>query len=194
MNYYNRSRGQQQQLQRLMKVGMGLLGLCLVGYIVGPPLYYLLSESFTTAADRHVSSSSSACPICHCDCSSQPLFSLPDGWSNMTVTDCMKHDPDVSEEAEQGFIDLLSEELKLKEAEAQENQRRADMALLEAKKKSSQYQKEADKCNSGMDTCEEAREKAESALEAQKNLTAMWQQRAIQRGWKEPRVKLRAHV
>ena len=106
----------------------------------------------------------------------------------------MKHDPDVSEEAEQGFIDLLSQELKLKEAEAQENQRRADMALLEAKKKSSQYQKEADKCNSGMDTCEEAREKAESALEAQKNLIAMWQHRAIQRGWKEPRVKLCAHV
>uniref|UniRef100_A0A2N9IHZ6 Uncharacterized protein n=1 Tax=Fagus sylvatica TaxID=28930 RepID=A0A2N9IHZ6_FAGSY len=103
----------------------------------------------------------------------------------------------------EGFIDLLSEELKLKEAEAQENQRHADMALLEAKKKSSQYQKEADKCNSGMDTCEEAREKAESALEAQKNLTdvaaqknltAMWQHRAIQRGWKEPCVKLRAHV
>ncbi len=106
----------------------------------------------------------------------------------------MKHDPDVSEEAEQGFIDLLSQELKLKEAEAQENQRRADMALLEAKKKSSQYQKEADKCNSGMDTCEEAWEKAESALEAQNNLTAMWQHRAIQRGWKEPCVKLRAHV
>ncbi|RXH71703.1 hypothetical protein DVH24_025204 [Malus domestica] len=33
------------------------------------------------------------------------------------------------------------------------------MALLEAKKIASQYQKEVDKCSSGMETCEEAREK-----------------------------------
>ncbi|KAJ6401347.1 hypothetical protein OIU84_016709 [Salix udensis] len=39
----------------------------------------------------------------------------------------------------------------------------------------SQYQKEADKCNSGMETCEEAREKAEATLAAQKKLTAMWE-------------------
>lgn len=59
------------------------------------------------------------------------------------------------------------------------------MALLEAKKITSQYQKEADKCNSGMETCEEAREKAEAALMAQKKLTSMWELRARQRGWKE---------
>ncbi|KAL0362380.1 UNVERIFIED_CONTAM: hypothetical protein Scaly_1193200 [Sesamum calycinum] len=59
------------------------------------------------------------------------------------------------------------------------------MALLEAKKMTSQYQKEADKCNSGMETCEEAREKSEAALLAQKQLTAMWEQRARQRGWRE---------
>lgn len=59
------------------------------------------------------------------------------------------------------------------------------MALLEAKKITSQYQKEADKCNSGMETCEEAREKAEASLVAQKKLTSMWEQRARQRGWKD---------
>lgn len=100
-------------------------------------------------------------------------------------TDCAKHDPDVSEDTQKNFAELLSEELKLREAEALENQQRGDMALLEAKKMTSQYQKEADKCNSGMETCEEAREKAEATLLAQKRLSAMWELRAHQRGWKE---------
>ena len=104
---------------------------------------------------------------------------------SLHVTDCAKHDPDVSEDTQKNFAELLSEELKLREAEALENQQRADMALLEAKKMTSQYQKEADKCNSGMETCEEAREKSEVALLAQKQVTAMWEQRARQKGWKE---------
>ncbi|KAJ6343383.1 hypothetical protein OIU76_005177 [Salix suchowensis] len=79
----------------------------------------------------------------------------------------------------------LKRNCSCREAEALENQRRADLALLEAKKMTSQYQKEADKCNSGMETCEEAREKAEATLAAQKKLTAMWEQRARRRGWKD---------
>ncbi|RVW45913.1 hypothetical protein CK203_068662 [Vitis vinifera] len=106
--------------------------------------------------------------------------------------DCMKHDPEVSEDLERSFTDLLSEELKLREAEAQENQQRADMALLEAKKMASQYQKEADKCNMGMETCEEAREKAEATLDIQRKLTAMWEFRARQRGWKGGPIKPRS--
>lgn len=97
----------------------------------------------------------------------------------------MRHDPEIGEDAEKNYADLLSEELKLREVEALESQRRSDMALLEAKKLTSQYQKEADKCNSGMETCEEAREKAEGALASQKKLTAMWELRARQRGWRE---------
>jgi hypothetical protein len=103
----------------------------------------------------------------------------------MHNADCAKHDPEVSEDTEKNFAELLMEELKLREAEALENHQRADMALLEAKKITSQYQKEADKCNSGMETCEEAREKAEAGFVAQKRLTAMWELRARQRGWKE---------
>lgn len=99
--------------------------------------------------------------------------------------DCAKHDPEVGEDTENNLTELLSEELKLREAEFTENQQRADMALLEAKKITSQYQKEADKCNSGMETCEEAREKAEVTLLAQKRLTSLWELRARQRGWKE---------
>lgn len=82
----------------------------------------------------------------------------------------------------------------MREAEATENQRKADMALLEAKKLTSQYMKEADKCNSGMETCEEAREKAEVLLLAQKKLTAIWEMRARQKGWKEGAAKSRTQA
>ncbi|MFS8009323.1 hypothetical protein Hanom_Chr14g01283371 [Helianthus anomalus] len=88
---------------------------------------------------------------------------------------CAKHDPEVNGETEKNFADLLSEELRSREAEALESQQRADMALLEAKKLTSQYQKEAGKCKSGMETCEEAREKAEAALIAQKRQSELWQ-------------------
>lgn len=110
-----------------------------------------------------------------------------------TFSDCMKSDPELSEETEKSFTELLSEEVKLREIQALENQRRADRALLEAKKVASQYQKEADKCNMGMETCEEAREKAEAALETQRKLSAMWEIRARQRGWRDSLVRPRVY-
>ncbi|KAL2931274.1 Autophagy protein 5 [Bienertia sinuspersici] len=159
---------------RVVKMAMGILGMCVIGYIVGPPLYW----NFLEGLSFFTHSSSSACPPCLCDCSSSyPFLSLPQ--------DCMKHDPDVSDEMEKHFADLVADELKQKEGEALETHRRSDMALLEAKKVASQYQKEADKCNSGMETCEEARERAEEALDAQRKITMMWEQRARQKGWKE---------
>ena len=108
------------------------------------------------------------------------------------LVDCAKYDPEVSEDMEKNFTDLLAEELKLREAEAAEAQRRADVTLLEAKKLASQYQKEADKCNSGMDTCEEARERAEAALLEQEKLSAVWEMRAKQKGWKPGNTKSRS--
>lgn len=98
----------------------------------------------------------------------------------------------MSGDTEKNFAELLTEELKLRENQAMENQQHADMALLEAKKIASQYQKEADKCNSGMETCEEAREKSELALVEQKKLTALWELRARQKGWKEGLAKSHA--
>jgi pyruvate-formate lyase len=95
----------------------------------------------------------------------------------------------VSEELDKSFTDLLAEDLKLREEEATTAQQKADVTLLEAKKLSSQYQKEADKCSSGMNTCEEAREKAEAALAEQKRLSALWESRARQRGWKPSNVR-----
>uniref|UniRef100_A0A7N0TVL0 Uncharacterized protein n=1 Tax=Kalanchoe fedtschenkoi TaxID=63787 RepID=A0A7N0TVL0_KALFE len=171
----------------LVRLTLAVMAMCIAGYILGPPLYWHLKEG-VAAVSR---SSSLVCPPCVCDCSSQPVLSIPEGLSNNSYADCSKRDPGVSEDTEKNFADLLSEELKLREAEAIERQQKADMALLEAKKMTSSYQKEADKCNSGMETCEEAREKSETALLAQKKLTAMWELRARQRGWKEGMTKSR---
>lgn len=184
---------------RILKAGLGILAVCLAAYILGPQLYWQFKEGLVSVKHSSPSSSSSpyttssviSCPPCHCDCSAQSLPSIPQGLSNNSFADCAKHDPDVSEDTEKNFVELLSEELKLREAEALENQRRADMQLLEAKKMTSLYQKEADKCNSGMETCEVAREKSEAALVAQKKLTAMWEMRARQKGWKEGTAKSR---
>ncbi|XP_030440818.1 uncharacterized protein LOC115662874 [Syzygium oleosum] len=172
----------------LLKLGLGIMALCIAGYILGPPLYWHFREGLAAVSD----SSPSACPACDCDCSSQPLLSIPEGLSNGSFADCAKRDLEVGEDTEKNFAELLSEELKLRETEALESQQRADMALLEAKKLTSQYQKEADKCNSGMETCEEAREKAEAALLTQKKLTAMWELRARQTGWREGVTKTRS--
>ncbi|XP_060191136.1 uncharacterized protein LOC132620475 [Lycium barbarum] len=168
---------------KVLKVVLGLMAISLAAYILGPPLYWHLMEGLAAA------SSVNNCPPCNCDCNSEPFFFIPPGLSNASLTDCAKRDPEVGEDTEKNFADLLSEELKLREAEASENQRKADMALLEAKKLTSQYMKEADKCNSGMETCEEAREKAELLLLAQKKLTATWEMRARQKGWKEGAAK-----
>ena len=103
--------------------------------------------------------------------------------------DCGKHDPEVNEDMEKNYSDLLAEELKLQETVTVENQQRADMALLEAKKLASQYKKEAEKCTAGMETCEEARERAEATLIAEKKLSELWEQRAHKMGWKEEMVQ-----
>ncbi|XP_057527339.1 uncharacterized protein LOC130806330 [Amaranthus tricolor] len=178
---------------KVVKISLGLIALSIAAYIVGPPLYWHFLEGSDSLSDQS-SSTSINCPPCSCNCNSSPLITIPDGLNNISFTDCSKHDPGLSEDTEKNFADLLAEELKLREAEAAENQKRADMALLEAKKVTSQYQKEADKCNSGMETCEEAREKAEAALVAQKKLTAMWEQRARQKGWKDGVTKTNAQL
>ncbi|KAG2409225.1 uncharacterized protein HKW66_Vig0040470 [Vigna angularis] len=145
----------------VVRFGLWVAALSIAGYIVGPPLYWHLVELL-----NH--SSSSSCTPC---------------------VYCAKHDPKVDGDTENNVAELLSEELNLRETEALKNQRRADMGLLESKKIASQYQKEADKCNSGMETCEEAREKAEMALVAQKNLSALWELRARHKGWQEGLAK-----
>ncbi|XP_004151898.1 uncharacterized protein LOC101219040 [Cucumis sativus] len=174
----------------LTKVGLFLMALCIAAYILGPPLYWHFMEGLPAFS----SSSLSTCPPCFCDCSSLTDFAFTEELENTTFRDCVKHDSGMNEETEKNFAELLSEELKLREAEALENHRRADISLLEAKKMTSQYQKEADKCNSGMETCEAARERAEATLASQKRLTALWETRARQRGWRDNIVTSRGTI
>ncbi|GKB66500.1 microtubule-associated tumor suppressor 1 A like protein [Tanacetum coccineum] len=172
----------------VVKMIIIFMGVSLLGYVVGPPLYWHLLEALAKPSPAALSS----CPVCNCDCDSRPALSIPQGLGNGSFTDCVKHDPEVSGDTEKNFAELLTEELKLRETEALDSQQRADMALLEAKKLTSQYQKEADKCNSGMETCEEAREKAEAALVSQKQETAMWENRARQKGWKDVKANVQS--
>ncbi|KAF7061204.1 hypothetical protein CFC21_067917 [Triticum aestivum] len=152
---------------------VALLGLGVAAYIVGPPLYWHVAEA--------LGRSPGGCPACACDCDALPLLQLPE--------DCAKQFKEVKsrasgEETEKSITEMLIEELKQREEEATEAQQQADVKLLEAKKLASQYQKEADKCSSGMDTCEEAREKSAESLLGQRKLTALWEERARELGWK----------
>ncbi|KAF8392494.1 hypothetical protein HHK36_022836 [Tetracentron sinense] len=161
-----------------LRLVLVLVSVCLVGYIVGPPLYWHLRENLTVEA---------SCPPCVCDCSSEAIFSIPLGLLNSSFADCGKHDPDMSEEMEKDIVNLLSEELNLQRNVTNDNLEHTKAAILDMKKTSSQYQKEAEKCNSGMETCEEAREKAEAALVAECKLSALWEKRAREQGWKDRR-------
>lgn len=154
-----------------------VFALALIGYILGPPLYWHFVEGVATA--RHTR----YCPPCICDCPTQNASVLPPGSSN-TSADCTVTDPRMREELDKNSVELLIEELKLQAIVAEEAQQRADSSLLDSKKLSSQYQKEAEKCNIGMETCEGAREKAEEALIEQKRISALWKQRAKDLGWK----------
>jgi len=61
----------------VLRVSLVVVALCIAGYIVGPPLYWHFVEGL--AGVSH--SSPSACAPCVCDCSSQPILSIPQGLS-----------------------------------------------------------------------------------------------------------------
>ncbi|KAJ7548688.1 hypothetical protein O6H91_07G022500 [Diphasiastrum complanatum] len=157
-----------------LKALLVLLALGLGIYIVGPSLYWELRESVSEA--KH----SGSCSPCQCDCTALESVNL--------FSDCAKLDP-VLQDIDHIKIQDLHEELKLQEYSNEERQLHFDNAYLEIKKLTSQYQKEAEKCNVGMETSEEAREKpeAELALEVQK--TKVWEYRARQLGWQEVSAK-----
>lgn len=60
----------------LTKLGLGFMGLFIAAYILGPPLYWHFMEGLAAFSS---SSSSSTCPPCFCDCSSQTDFAFTDG-------------------------------------------------------------------------------------------------------------------
>ncbi|EOA28375.1 hypothetical protein CARUB_v10024580mg, partial [Capsella rubella] len=99
------------------------------------------------------------------------------------VSGCGGDDPELKQEMEKQFVDLLTEELKLQEVVADEHSRHMHVTLGEAKRVASQYQKEAEKCNAATEICESARERAQALLLKERKNTLLWERRARQLGW-----------
>jgi hypothetical protein len=89
----------------------------------------------------------------------------------------------MEDELSKSKYEKLQEEMKLQKRVAEDAQAKSDGALLEAKKTASQLQKDFDKCNSGMETSEGAREKAEKLLAETKKSAQLWEARAKKLGW-----------
>ncbi|KAL0872872.1 hypothetical protein Bca101_022577 [Brassica carinata] len=160
--------------------------------VCGPALYWKFNKGFVGSARK-----SSVCPPCVCDCPPPvSLLEIAPGLANLTVTGeisilgfflaalhCGGDDPELKQEMEKQFVDLLTEELKLQEAVADEHSRHMNVTLAEAKRVASQYQKEAEKCNAATEICESARERAEALMIKERKITALWEKRARQSGW-----------
>ncbi|CAI9760585.1 unnamed protein product [Fraxinus pennsylvanica] len=161
------------------------LRCCLVIFAVvsalcvsGPALYWKFKKGLK------LKGISSSCPPCLCDCPTpQTLFQIAPGLANLSVTDCGKDDPDLKEEMEKQYVDLLSEELKLQETVGKEHSQHMNITFGEARRLASQYQREAEKCNAATETCESARERAQALLTKEKKITSLWEKRARQLGW-----------
>lgn len=147
--------------------------------VCGPALYWKFNKGFVGSTRAN-----SLCPPCVCDCPPPlSLLQIAPGLANLSITDCGSDDPELKQEMEKQFVDLLTEELKLQEAVADEHSRHMNVTLAEAKRVASQYQKEAEKCNAATEICESARERAEALLIKERKITSLWEKRARQSGW-----------
>lgn len=91
----------------------------------------------------------------------------------------------MNEEMKKDIATLLAEEISLHKNVTDGVLGRTKALILSAKKASAHYQREAEKCSIGIDTCEGGREKAEAALIEECKLSALWETRAIELGWKD---------
>ncbi|KAK2994318.1 hypothetical protein RJ640_009459 [Escallonia rubra] len=158
---------------------------CLVTFAVisalcvsGPALYWRFKKNLSLRGN------SPTCTPCTCICPPPlSLFKISPGLANLSVTDCGKDDPDLKEEMQKQFVDLLTEELKLQETVGGEHMHHMNITFGEARRLASQYQREAEKCNTATETCEAAREHAEALLTKERKITSSWERRARQMGW-----------
>ncbi|CAL1407276.1 unnamed protein product [Linum trigynum] len=128
-------------------------------------------------------SSSSSCQ-CDCDCAEDSaLLDLPADSINSSYADCSTSDPEIKEEMEKDRLALLSEEIVLQKLVANESLQRSKSLLTESGVVYTHYKREAEKCIAQVETCEEARERAEAELREELKVTALWEQRALEFGW-----------
>ncbi|XP_021865851.2 uncharacterized protein [Spinacia oleracea] len=153
-------------------------GIALTVLIIGLSLYWKGSKL------GHHPSYSSNCSPCICDCPPPlSILNIAPGFVNLSIEDCGKSDPELETEMEKQYAELLMEELKLHEAVAQQQIRHMNATYREARRVASQYQHEAEKCTIAIETCEEARERAEALIRREMKLAFLWQQRAHSMGW-----------
>ncbi|XP_027931455.1 uncharacterized protein LOC114187403 [Vigna unguiculata] len=152
------------------------MSVCLFVFMVGPPSRSLVKKS---------ASPQLSCPRCDCYCSSAEFLLDPLGLANGSVSDCGKHDSVLNEEMKKDLLAMLSEELNLQKVVANESLEHTKRLVMDARNSFSQYQKEAEKCNIGMETCEEARQRAEAELVEERRLTTLWENRAREYGWSD---------
>ncbi|XP_029126897.1 uncharacterized protein LOC109797261 isoform X2 [Cajanus cajan] len=145
------------------------MSVCFLVFTVGPPCRSRLKKS--------ASSTQFSCPPCDCYCSSEEYLLDP--------LDCGKHDPVLNEEMNKNLLTMLSEELNLQKIVANETLEHTKRLIMDARKTFSHYQREAEKCNVGMESCEQARERAEAELIEERRLTALWENRAREFGWND---------
>ncbi|KAF5205674.1 Ubiquitin-associated protein [Thalictrum thalictroides] len=149
-------------------------------YITGPSLFSRFKKGFMLNNNNNAHS----CLPCTCDCPpSLSLMNIAPGLVNLTVTECGKEDPELNKEMETQFVDRLTDELKLHKAVAEEHAHHMNMTYIAARMVASQYQKEAEKCNTATETCEEAREQIEALLIKERKKTSAWEHRARKLGW-----------
>ncbi|KAG6702055.1 hypothetical protein I3842_07G014500 [Carya illinoinensis] len=158
----------------VLRLVLVLVGLSLAGYMVGPSRYWRSKGNSTTQAP---------CPLCVCDCSSEDFLPLHLEIINSSLPDCGKNDPDMKEEMKKDFVALLSEELNLRKAVANDTIEHTKALVIDARKTFSHYRREAEKCSTGVETCEEARERAERELAEEVKLSELWEKRAREHGW-----------
>ncbi|KAL0292434.1 UNVERIFIED_CONTAM: hypothetical protein Scaly_2590700 [Sesamum calycinum] len=160
------------------------LRCCLVIFAVisalcvsGPALYFKFKKGLKL---KGVSASCAPC-ACHC-APPQSLFQIAPGLADLSVTDCGKDDPDLKEEMEKQFCGLIAE-AKIARSCRSRAHPPYEHHLGEARRSASQYQREAEKCNAATETCEGARERAETLLAKEKRITLVWERRAKLLGW-----------
>nr|GMD48205.1 phosphoglycerate mutase-like protein AT74H [Ipomoea batatas] len=152
------------------------VGLFLVLYIVRPSILW---------SSNLRSSVLDSCPLCSCDCDEDSTLPLPLDVLNSSFADCAKDNPEMNEEMKKDIITLLSEEINLLKNVTSDSLEHTNALITGAKRASSHYQREAEKCNTGMETCEEARERAQAALIEERKLSELWESRARDFGWND---------
>ncbi|KAF3628442.1 putative 39S ribosomal protein L45, mitochondrial-like [Capsicum annuum] len=180
-----------------------LVGLFLVVYMVRPPTlrhYKALSSCPPCLCDCEEDSMFSPIGVQTVDLkldlsgNSRGLSEFAENWCrhlkqligrSFCDADCGKDDPQMNEEMKKDIASLLAEEINLQKNVTDDILERTKALIMSAKRASSHYQKESEKCNIGIDTCEGGREKAEAALIEERKLSALWETRAIEFGWKD---------